>query len=234
MMSFKFKLQLSKESLARFSSMILIFLISFSLLLVKANSQSNEVSNNFGYALLIFSAVVIVLTILAITKNPVSDFLLKNYKVVIIALVILFILLYFIPQIPLKSITGLFVIPTTTTTTTTPEVKEEALTGLIQTFSEMQPGKVNSMKFSAEGVSLTELELEVYNKLNNVRIVVSKLSSKPISAMQYPSGNVYQYLEIEKTNIKDEDLKKVIIKFKVEKSWINENKIDESTISLNR
>lgn len=233
MRSVKLKIKLSKKSLAKLSSILLVFLFSFSLFLVKANSQSDE-SNDFGYVLLIFSVVVIVLTILVIIKNPISDFLLKNYKIMIIVLVIVSILIYFIPQIPIKSITGLFVAGPTTTTTTTPEVKEEVLSGLIQTFSEMQPGRTNSMMISEEEVSLTELDLDVYKNLKNVRIIVSRLSKKPTSTMQDPPGNVYQYLKVEKTNIKDEDLKKVTIKFRVDKSWINQNDIDESTISLYR
>jgi len=234
-MSVKLKLQLSKKSLAKLS---LILLVSYSLFLVKANSQSDGASNYFGYSLLIFSVVVvvvIVLTILVIIKNPVTDFLLKNYKMVIIALIILFILIYFIPQVPFKSITGLFVTKptTTTTTTTTPEMEEAALPELVKTFSKLKPAGVNVMEIFGEGVSLTELDLEVYSELNNVKITVSKLDSKP-AATQNPPGNVYQYLRIEKTNIKNEDLKKVNIKFRVEKPWINENEIDESTISLNR
>ena len=233
MMSIKLKIKTSKKSLAKLV-ILLVFLVSYPLFLVKANSQSDKTSNSLGYVFLIFSVVVIVLTILTITKNPVADFLLKNYKFVIIALIVLFLLIYFIPQISITSITGLFVVSLTTTTSTTTVVNEEVSQGLIQTFSEMQPGKINIMKISGEGVDLTELNLEVYNNLKNVKIVVSKLTSKPTSTMQDPSGNLYQYLKIEKTNIKDEDLKKVVIKFKVSKSWINENKIDESTISLNR
>ena len=129
----KLKIQLNKKSLAK---LLLVLLVSYSLFLVKTNSQSDESSNGFGYALLIFSVVVIVLTILTVIKSPVSDFLLKNYKVMIIAFILIFLLIYLIPQIPLKSITGLFIVtPTTTTTTTMPEVKEEALSGLIKTFS---------------------------------------------------------------------------------------------------
>ncbi len=235
MMSVKIKIQLNKKSLAKLSSILLVFLLSFSIFLVKTNSQSDETSNYFGYVLLIFSIVVIALAILAVTNTPIADFLLKNYKKMIIAFIIVFLLIYFIPKIPFKSITGLFVIsPTTTITTTIPEVKEEALPGLVQIFSEVQPGKINSMKVSGKGVDLTEINLEVYRTLNDVRIVVSRLVSKPSSTMQDPSGNVYQYLEIEKTNIEDEDLKRVTIEFRVGKSWINDNGIDESTISLNR
>jgi PGF-pre-PGF domain-containing protein len=227
----EFKPKIGKKPLAEVSlTLLFAFLMSYTLFLVEVNSQSSEASNSFGYLFLIFSGVVIVLTILALTKNPVADFLVKKFKVIVIVLIIIFLLIYFVPQIPIKPITGLFVV----TPTTTSVVKEEVLPGMIQTFSEIQPGKTNTMKISGEGVSLTELNLDVYSKLKNVKIVVSKLTGKPISTMQDPPGNLYQYLKIEKTNIKDEDLKKVVIKFKVDKSWINNNKIDESTISLNR
>ncbi|MDI6826398.1 MAG: hypothetical protein QMD36_04380 [Candidatus Aenigmarchaeota archaeon] len=93
---------------------------------VRSETSENSPSSLFIVAFLI---IIIVLNLLVITENPLIDPLIENYKITILVLIFLFILVYFISNIPLGSITGLFVSPPTTTTlTTTTRVGVEELT----------------------------------------------------------------------------------------------------------
>lgn len=80
------------------------------------------------------------------------------------------------------------------------------------------------------------IEIESRSYASNVQIIVKEASLPfAVSAPIAPeTGSTYQYLEISKSNIKDEDIKNAKVKFKVERSWINENSIDEDTVSMNR
>jgi PGF-pre-PGF domain-containing protein len=85
-----------------------------------------------------------------------------------------------------------------------------------------------------EDMAVTQITISVKNSVNNIKIVITKLADKPASVVHEITGKVYHYIEINKTNIKDVDINKMKIKFKVEKTWITTNNINESTIALNR
>lgn len=55
--------------------------------------------------------------------------------------------------------------------------------------------------------------------------------SVPVSSLE---GSTYKYLIITKANVEDKQMAKATIKFKVEKSWFKNNKIDPDTVKLNR
>ena len=85
-----------------------------------------------------------------------------------------------------------------------------------------------------EDMAITFLSIQVNNSVNNVRINIIKLPGKPAYVVHELKGKVYHYIEINKSDIRDEDINKTLIRFRVEKSWINANNINESTIALNR
>jgi PGF-pre-PGF domain-containing protein len=212
---------------------IFIFILAFSLILSNVASQNDKEksSNNFnlGYLLLLFLIVILILTILVITENPLVEFLIDNYKLTILVVVLLFIFIYFASTPTLEPLTGFFVLRTTTTTVTTiPETKE------IQTLSEILPGRMNTIQVTNKNIGITEINLEVYSKTKDVKIDVLKLNEKPSYVTRNISGIVYQYIVVEKKNLNDENIKLVKIKFRLEKSWIDSNNIDNLTVSLNR
>ena len=145
-MTLRIKIKMGRKSIERLS-LFLIFLVSSSLLFSVANSQedSNTTNSlNTTNLALIFLIVVILLNVLTIVENPLTDFLINNYKFVVIILVIGFSSIYIIPNIPIGSITGFFVrnittpstIITTIQTTTTiseGELAEETITPLTET-----------------------------------------------------------------------------------------------------
>ena len=76
--------------------------------------------------------------------------------------------------------------------------------------------------------------------LEEVKVTIIKLKDKPEEIIDPLQKNlsVYKYLDIKltanDTYVEEADLKSLEFKFKVEKTWINNNKIDKETIKLIR
>ena len=83
-------------------------------------------------------------------------------------------------------------------------------------------------------MAITFINIRVKNSVNDINIVIEKLPGKPATVIHNLTGKVYHYIKIDKTNIKDEDIDKATIRFRVEKNWIQQNRINESTIALYR
>jgi len=209
-------------------SLILIIIFTFSsiLLVPEIKSQSEtEVSESLARRnlLIVFLVLISILTILVIIDNPISKFLMKNYKLTIVAVILVFLSLYLFP---IKSITGFLSAPKHETTKT---VTETTATTIPLDF---KPG-MNEIDINDTSVSLDKLQIDANNQVKDVEIDVSRLDRKPDYASEAP-GIIYQYIKIDKTNIDDTDIKKVNIIFKVEKSWITGKNIIDSTVSLHR
>ena len=85
-----------------------------------------------------------------------------------------------------------------------------------------------------EEMDITYISIHVKNSVNDIKILIKKLPGKPTSVIHELTGKVYHYIQIDKENITDADINKTLIKFRVEKSWISSNRINVSTIALNR
>jgi len=85
-----------------------------------------------------------------------------------------------------------------------------------------------------EDVAFRQINISVANSVNNIKIVITKLLGLPASVTHEISGKVYHYIEISKTNITDSDVKKINIKFAVNKTWLTNNNVDASNITLYR
>ena len=93
----------------------------------------------------------------------------------------------------------------------------------------------NVMPINKEKISINEIKINVKNTLKQAEVKVASLGNKkPAIIEKDVKGVSYQFLEITKKNIEDKDIENVVIKFKVERKWINENNIDEKTVALNR
>lgn len=86
----------------------------------------------------------------------------------------------------------------------------------------------------SEETSVRNLQISVKNNVNNIQVTITNLDEKPASVAVDASGKVYHYLNVDKQNIEDEDISAAKIVFQVEKSWIDSNNVDRSTISLQR
>ena len=89
-------------------------------------------------------------------------------------------------------------------------------------------------KVEVENIAVTVLDLSVLDTVENVRIIVRELVDRPAEIAIAAPGTIYRYLEIIEDNITENDISSVTITFKVEKTWIEGENIDENTITLKR
>jgi len=116
----------------------------------------------------------------------------------------------------------------TTTTTTIPlPPKEET-----ETIANIPANGTGGFEFTE--TAITDIDVTTKSNVSNPAITVAQSSSKPATVVISASNAVYGYLTITKTNIIDADVSNVKIRFKVAKSWISGNRIDESAVTLSR
>ncbi|MFB0500638.1 MAG: PGF-pre-PGF domain-containing protein [Candidatus Hadarchaeaceae archaeon] len=84
-----------------------------------------------------------------------------------------------------------------------------------------------------ENTALTDITIQVENAAENVKITVQEVTEGAAGIAIGAPGATYKYLNIVAENITDAQIGSVVIRFKVEKSWIILNDIDIATITLN-
>jgi len=103
------------------------------------------------------------------------------------------------------------------------------------TIPEIAAGKTVMVTIKkSEETSVKTMQISVKNMVNNIQITITKLDKRPANVAVDAGGGVYRYLNIDKQNIEDEDISSAKIVFQVEKSWVDSNNIDRSTVSLQR
>ena len=108
------------------------------------------------------------------------------------------------------------------------------LTKVKYTFKELKKNTIERWKVNQPGLGLIEMNMTVKNSANNVQITIERYDGRPSYIIHEIAGKIYQYIEINKTNLTDTDIDKIQLKINVNKSWILNNNIDESTVALNR
>ncbi|MFA5887256.1 MAG: PGF-pre-PGF domain-containing protein [Candidatus Nanoarchaeia archaeon] len=83
-------------------------------------------------------------------------------------------------------------------------------------------------------VGVEEIMLDSAAAALNVKITIEKLTAMPASIASAPSGEIYTYLQFNKTVLKDEDVKEAKITFSVGKDWVTRNMYDYNKIVLQR
>jgi len=99
------------------------------------------------------------------------------------------------------------------------------------TFTKITPGKVSIFKNFNPETGVKEIQIQVNNEAQNVKVTVTKYDNKPAAVSVEKTGKVYQYIQIAATNL-ETSLNKVTVQFKVEKSWISSNGLDKDKISV--
>jgi PGF-pre-PGF domain-containing protein len=88
-----------------------------------------------------------------------------------------------------------------------------------------------------EDIHLKEINIRVKKVVNRVRINIQRLVGKPQEIKEEPVPGkevVYSYLNITAENVTENDIDNVKMVFRVNKSWILGNDLDEDKIFLNR
>lgn len=95
----------------------------------------------------------------------------------------------------------------------------------------IQPGEEQAIEIGEAEVG--EITLRLLENVSGVSINVERLEKIPEN-VPTPSGQVHSYVNFEVENVTDEDIENLTIKFRVDKSWVQEENIDPTTIRLNR
>ena len=94
----------------------------------------------------------------------------------------------------------------------------------------IEAGENASVTF--EKTDITRIIINANNTIRNAEITIRQIK-KPANITNV-SGIPYCYFNITTTNLTAADITNATIEFKVNKTWINESNIDETTITLNR
>ncbi|HHH79797.1 MAG TPA: PGF-pre-PGF domain-containing protein [Thermoplasmatales archaeon] len=100
------------------------------------------------------------------------------------------------------------------------------------TINTITAGETKNISLKEYETALEEIKITAADNLTDVKVNIEKLTEKPLDVAK-PSEKVYAYISIE-TNVEQEDISSIIVSFKVEKTWIEENNIDKETIILLR
>lgn len=115
------------------------------------------------------------------------------------------------------------------TVTPTPTPYVPAVTKASRSFPVMEAGKEVATTFKDMDVSMIALKAD--KNVNDVKVEVERIERTP--DIPEPSGVSYTYLEITEENTEGAKIEGKI-EFKVAKSWLANNNIDETTVKLNR
>jgi PGF-pre-PGF domain-containing protein len=126
---------------------------------------------------------------------------------------------------------------TTTTTTTIPgntgdTTSNTPVENETKTIASVAAGKNATFNFTKETLKVLNVTINAKNALSSISVTV-KEGSKPSGASD-PSGVVFKYLSIVKSGFFDTDVNSAYINFKIDKSWVSTEKINSSTIVLQR
>jgi PGF-pre-PGF domain-containing protein len=82
-------------------------------------------------------------------------------------------------------------------------------------------------------LAVTKIIVYLTEKSGHEKLELNRIYGKPTLSGKEPPGEVYQYIEVKHQNIGD-NIRSAVIYFMVESKWVSDNRIDKSTISLNR
>ncbi|HLD97720.1 MAG TPA: PGF-pre-PGF domain-containing protein [Candidatus Nanoarchaeia archaeon] len=101
-----------------------------------------------------------------------------------------------------------------------------------KSIASIEAGAAGIVKNFDKDYGIKEIQIEVNNKAQNVKVTVTKYDGKPAAVSISKTGKVYKYLEITSNN--QDKLKKAIVRVQVEKSWVNSNGLDKDKLSVSR
>jgi len=101
------------------------------------------------------------------------------------------------------------------------------------TITKITPGAAQIIKEFEPEVGVKEIKIEVNNEAQNVKVTVTKYDGRPAEVSVSKSGKVYQYLEIDATNLEGK-LDKATVTAKVEKSWITNNGVETGDVVVSK
>ena len=117
--------------------------------------------------------------------------------------------------------------PSSSGTTTPPLPKK------IHSWTKITPGVVTIMKDFDSEIGIRQIQIDVNNPAQNVKITVTKHDGKPAEVTVEKSGKVYQYLQIGAENF-DNTLDKATVEFRVGRTWATSVELGKNDIAVFR
>lgn len=105
---------------------------------------------------------------------------------------------------------------------------------LSKEWASLKSGETATMAITSPSTDLRKVSFQAGELLSHVKLVVSKLNSRPPSVGSDPSGKVYQYESITAANVTSNQINSAIIEFRVDKAWMSANGFGNADIELNR
>ncbi|RLI96697.1 MAG: hypothetical protein DRO99_04015, partial [Candidatus Aenigmatarchaeota archaeon] len=118
----------------------------------------------------------------------------------------------------------------------TPSGGGGAVTGVKETVNlgTILGGSTISAQFTNQQLAVTQVTLTAKNTVNYVAVKAEQSSDRPEEANVNPSGSVYGYITMSVLNMRNENMTKAQINFRVNKSWISSQGVSEDDIVLQR
>lgn len=98
-------------------------------------------------------------------------------------------------------------------------------------WAKITPGVAQVMKNFDSDVGVKQIQIEVKNEAQNVKVTVKKYDGKPAEVSVEKSGKVHRYLQIQTQNL-EQELEKATIRTQIEKSWVSDNNLEKENIAL--
>jgi PGF-pre-PGF domain-containing protein len=100
-------------------------------------------------------------------------------------------------------------------------------------------GNVTEVILDPNDTCIVNINITAATNLPNVKIAVARLADKPTNIADNPKyDSVYEYLNIELTQngtqVSEDNLDLVTIKFRIRQSWLDEQKINKSSVVFER
>jgi len=95
-------------------------------------------------------------------------------------------------------------------------------------------GKLIANIAKYQDVAIRGMNVTVVKNVANIKIMISKLLSLPSTVPYDINGKVYHYISVGELNFTDADIKSVNISFAVNKTWLTNNSVDASNITMHR
>ena len=135
------------------------------------------------------------------------------------------------------SVTGSVVTATAATTATSAGgsggIATTQVVKKINTWDKITQGTVAIMKDFDSDIGIKQIQIEVNNEVQNVKVTVTKYDVKPANVTKEKTGKIYKYLQVETENL-SESLKKATVTIQVEKNWTSENGVEKENVSMSK
>ncbi|MFC1697691.1 PGF-pre-PGF domain-containing protein, partial [Nanoarchaeota archaeon] len=85
-----------------------------------------------------------------------------------------------------------------------------------------------------EKSAISEITFKANTNIENCALSTKSRKFKPYNIKEKPGHYVYQYNKIDKENLDKNDMKDIVVKFKITRKWLEENNLTQNNITLKR